>query len=70
MATNRKDAKGGKWRRARRRAIRRAGNRCERCGAPPPLQVHHKTPLSEGGHPRDPENLQALCPSCHGTFHQ
>lgn len=29
------------------------------------LEVDHKTPISEGGHPFDPGNLQTLCEQCH-----
>lgn len=29
------------------------------------LEVDHITPLSEGGHPFDPSNLQTLCTDCH-----
>lgn len=29
------------------------------------LEVDHVTPISEGGHPFDPGNLQTLCAECH-----
>ena len=29
------------------------------------LEVDHITPISEGGHPFDPSNLQTLCECCH-----
>jgi len=29
------------------------------------LEVDHITPISEGGHPFDPGNLQTLCTACH-----
>lgn len=29
------------------------------------LEVDHITPISEGGHPFDPANLQTLCSQCH-----
>lgn len=29
------------------------------------LEVDHITPISEGGHPFDPANLQTLCEECH-----
>ena len=29
------------------------------------LEVDHITPISEGGHPFDPGNLQTLCEDCH-----
>lgn len=58
--------------------LRRAGDRCERCGNPAPftrrsdgtpyLEVHHWTPLSEGGEDTV-ENAGALCPNCHRQVH-
>ena len=69
-AQTRRAASGRKWRKARRLAIERAGRRCERCGAAGRLQVHHKTPLCEGGAARDPGNLEALCPPCHMAAHR
>jgi len=44
----------------------RAGNKCEACGAPGPLDPHHITDRNEivdGGYV--PENGIALCPACH-----
>jgi 5-methylcytosine-specific restriction endonuclease McrA len=32
---------------------------------PKGLEVDHITPVSEGGHPFDPANLQTLCEDCH-----
>ena len=44
---------------------------CERCEAAgrlvPAEEVHHITPLSDGGDHRD-SNLQALCKSCHSSI--
>jgi bifunctional DNA-binding transcriptional regulator/antitoxin component of YhaV-PrlF toxin-antitoxin module len=58
--------------------LRRANGRCERCQevAPfnrksdgtPYLEVHHETPLSQGGHDSI-ENAIALCPNCHREVH-
>lgn len=57
--------------------LRSRGN-CEQCGqrAPflrkannkPYLEVHHRTPLAEGGHDTI-ENALALCPNCHREAH-
>jgi hypothetical protein len=55
------------WRRRRRRALRRAGRRCQRCGAPGPLDVHHRT-YARLGRER-PGDLLALCESCHRALH-
>lgn len=60
---------------ARPKALERAGNKCERCGAenhkPHPvsrkmvrLQVHHK---DKNPNNNTLENLRALCAICHGT---
>jgi len=38
---------------------------CVNCGARFGLQAHHVIPRAEGG-PDTPENLEALCVSCHG----
>lgn len=57
------------WRRARWEAIRRAGYRCERCGRPGRLEVHHRTPLERGGAPFDARNLETLCAICHREQH-
>lgn len=56
----------------------RANGICEKCKQPAPflrdfdnspyLEVHHKTPLSEGGDDTI-ENALALCPNCHRKLH-
>ena len=52
---------------------------CKRCGLTAEehrdfgyssLQLHHIVPLSEGGHPTDPENLITLCKFCHDHWHK
>ena len=70
-------AKGRRWRKVRRKALQRAGYRCERCGAGGGtrkttrqwLRVHHKRPLAAGGPPYDQDNLEALCPACEDAEH-
>ena len=57
----------GGWRRRRAAAIRRAGRRCQRCGARGPLDVHHLTYRTLGR--ERPGDLLALCESCHGAVH-
>ncbi len=37
---------------------------CNRCGDPA-NEVHHKHELRQGGARLDPDNLEALCKSCH-----
>jgi len=58
-------------------ALKRAGGRCEGCGenAPfmgksgtPYLEVHHLKSLWDEG-PDAPENVIALCPTCHSRVH-
>lgn len=58
---------GAKWRRIRRAVLDRDGWRCQRCGRPGALEVHHID--------RDPgdnrlENLQAVCRPCHIDLHR
>ena len=47
----------------------RANSRCEKCGGRSFLQIHHKTPVSEGGTNRL-EDLELLCSSCHEFDHE
>lgn len=63
---------------ALRRIVRlRAGGICEGCGNPAPfvdksgepyLEPHHTTRVADGG-PDSPDNVIALCPSCHRRVH-
>jgi len=58
--------------------LNRANGVCERCRKPAPflrkadgtpfLEVHHQTPLAEGGEDTT-ENALALCPNCHREVH-
>ena len=52
----------------RKRAIAKAGRRCQRCGRPGRLmarrlEAHHPIPLSAGGAPDQP--LEVVCRECH-----
>ena len=58
-----------KWARVRRAKLQAAGWRCEGCGRPGALEVHHIRPLHRGGAPFDLSNLQALCRACHTRIH-
>jgi 5-methylcytosine-specific restriction endonuclease McrA len=58
------------WRLAREAARRRDGNCCRRCGSTQGLQVHHVTPVSEGGERYALDNLVTLCSSCHAAQHR
>lgn len=53
------------WARVRRAVLERCRRRCEDCGAPGRLEVHHVRPLSDGGAPLDLDNVRALCRRCH-----
>lgn len=54
------------WSGVRRRVLKRDDRTCQSCGAEGgTLEVDHITPISEGGHPFDPGNLQTLCVDCH-----
>ncbi len=58
--------------------LRRADGVCEKCGVQAPflrqkdgspyLEVHHWTPLSQGGEDTT-DNAAALCPNCHREVH-
>lgn len=52
----------------RSRIFRQDDNMCVRCGAEESLQIHHITPVSEGG-TKENENLVTLCKSCHKAAH-
>ena len=59
-----------RWDRVRRSELERADYRCESCGRPGALEVHHKTPLHKGGDPWAASNLQVLCRGCHLRHHK
>lgn len=44
---------------------RRDDNECVNCGSQDGLEIDHVIPVSKGGHPFDPGNLQTLCSDCH-----
>ena len=61
---------GPRWTAARKQALDAAGWRCSRCGRAGKLEVHHATPLDDGGEPYAPENLEVLCKPCHFDAHR
>lgn len=71
--TYNRDKYGVSWNEELRESIRERDNRtCQRCGVKGhnlrnKLSVHHITPVSElpEQEANDPDNLVALCPSCH-----
>jgi 5-methylcytosine-specific restriction endonuclease McrA len=56
------------WKSIREWALLRAGNKCEKCGAAFPLQVHHKTYARLGK--EGPNDLIVLCVPCHEEEHE
>src|SRR5207237_9463674 len=52
----------------RNEVLRRDGWRCQSCGSPTSLQVHHIQKLSQGGWDTN-ENLITLCAACHRNQH-
>ena len=59
-----------RWRELRAVALARAKYRCERCAAVNRLEVHHVRPVSAGGEPWAPENLEVVCRNCHFDVHR
>ena len=57
------------WEHLRRRILDRDGWRCQRCGRPGRLEVHHVRPLFAGG-TDDPANLETRCRTCHLSAHR
>ena len=55
------------WRHRRSQAIRRAGRRCQECGAAGPLDVHHLSYAHLGD--ERPWELVAVCERCHARLH-
>jgi len=66
---------GAEWEWRRREAIIRDDYTCQDCGdvggpeGDTNLEVHHKTPVSEGGS-NSLDNLITLCKSCHNHRHR
>jgi HNH endonuclease len=55
------------WKRLRREVIDAAGGRCQACGSPESIEVHHRD-----WNPADNDvgNLVALCWFCHNRLHR
>lgn len=56
------------FQRVRRDVLARDGHRCQMCGTPNALHVHHRQPRAHGGQ-NNPSNLVTLCRTCHGKVH-
>ena len=61
----RKIYRSARWRIIREFVLKRDGFACQKCNRRSGLEVDHRLPISQGGHPWDPANLQALCRGCH-----
>ena len=62
------------WSNARKLALERAGNKCERCGSTQTLEVHHKEKLGlfeprHNSSKNRQDNLIVLCRNCHEKEH-
>ena len=56
------------WQATRAAALRRAGYRCQQCGATGRLDVHHRTYARLGREAAG--DLVALCRECHEEIHE
>lgn len=54
--------------RCRAMVAERALGRCERCGAPDPVHMHHRLPAGRGG-AWTPGNILHICLFCHDWVH-
>ena len=59
-----------RWARVRRQVFERDGWRCTMCGGPGALECHHVKHLRNGGAEYDPDNLAAVCRTCHIAHHR
>ena len=53
---------------SRKRLIKQRGHKCQLCGYPGYLELHHILPVQFGGGPED-SNLILLCEKCHADAH-
>lgn len=60
--------KSPQWKQRAAAMVVRAGFRCQRCGSPRDLNVHHKTYIRLGE--ELPEDLEVLCRRCHRKEHR
>lgn len=59
-----------RWAAFRRSLIDRAGWRCEKCGRPGRLEIHHPHELQHGGDIWDERNCRVWCRRCHLDEHR
>ena len=53
---------------ARKRTIKARGNKCEECGYPGYVELHHIIEMKDGG-THDDNNMLLLCEKCHAEAH-
>lgn len=53
---------------ARKRILKKRGNRCEQCGYTGYVELHHIKAVVDGGSHED-ANLLLLCEQCHADVH-
>lgn len=63
-----KKGKRGNGQCSRRRLIKKYGHKCQLCGYPGFIELHHILPVQFGGGPED-SNLILLCEKCHADAH-
>lgn len=56
-----------KWKAIRERLFKKRGRKCEQCGSPDQIEVHHKH-YNNLGRERL-RDLEILCRPCHAKFH-
>jgi 5-methylcytosine-specific restriction endonuclease McrA len=56
------------YERLRMQVVKRDGWKCQNCGSPAKLQIHHKEFRSQSGDD-DENNLITLCVDCHLSLH-
>src|SRR5437660_10287404 len=64
-ARGRRAASWAEWAAIREHVLARAASRCQACRVRRRLDVHHVVKRSQGGSDFDPDQLVALCRSCH-----
>ena len=53
---------------ARKRIIKNRGNKCQNCGYPGYVELHHIEKVVDGGNNND-DNVLLLCEKCHAEVH-
>ena len=71
MSRHHKKLSNSRWQAVRKRILHSAGFRCQKCGRPGRMEVHHLHELNRGdADPYDPTALVCWCVACHLAFHR